>query len=179
MKILRGLVMINMLLGCSYSESNFLQDKKESVYLVKTPIYLSFDELRKPIVQVDARAIENKGVVHAYGKHLLQEEPMKGIHIIDSFRPESSISFLPIYGARDMVVRSDTLWVSSYTDRISFDLTNLNSIKQIKREEFLFATELVAWGSFDKNAVYDYREIDTSKGIIVAWNTERIEELIP
>lgn len=67
-------------------------------------------------------------------------EIRKGIHVIDNSNPASPVflSFIQIPGNGDIIIHENRLYADSYSDLISFDITDLNTIKEVERAKEIF-----------------------------------------
>lgn len=102
---------------------------------------LSFAELRQPIEMEEPKPIYENGKIILYGQYLIINEPNLGIHIIDNTTPEAPINlgFMRIPGSTDVVIQNDLLYVRSYIDLVTLDVSNMNNIKNKHRTKSVFA----------------------------------------
>lgn len=103
----------------------------------RTPIVLSFDELRAPIVVNQGQAIESNGKIVVYGDYLFINEPKKGFHIFDNSNPNSplALAFVPVVGNLDITVKNDYLYADSYIDLLVFNLETPDNPRLAYRAE--------------------------------------------
>lgn len=101
---------------------------------------ITIGDLRTGVKTEAARTLENPGKIYIKDNYLFINEIKKGIHIIDNANPASPrvLSFLAIPGNVDMAVKGNILYADSYSDMVSFDISNPLSIKEVGRVEEVF-----------------------------------------
>ena len=105
----------------------------------KQPVYISYTHLLQ-YEQQPPQPVVNAGKVMVYSNYLFLGEVNKGIHIIDisdTINPQK-ISFLKIPGNKDMVAQSARLYADNGPHLLILDLSDINHITLIKREENWF-----------------------------------------
>lgn len=104
------------------------------------PVYKTDAEMNvNPTFEV-ARQLQNPGKIYFYDKFLLINEQKKGIHIIDNSNLKSpkNVGFIKIDGNIDMAIKGDMLYVDSYDDLLSIDITSITAPKLAKRNDAVF-----------------------------------------
>jgi len=116
------------------------QCRQDVVYTKYNPIHATFEDIRSEIRSEAPRDLEQPGKIYFYQNHIFINEYQKGIHIIDNSDPENPtpISYIPILGNIDMVIKGNQLIVDNYTDLLTLDITNLNQVQLTNREENVF-----------------------------------------
>ena len=73
-----------------------------------------------------SQALKNPGKIYIYGNYIFLNEPDAGIHIIDNSQPTApkNLAFIPIPGNVDLAVTGNTLYADSYSDLVTFDISN-------------------------------------------------------
>lgn len=121
--------------GCDKIES-------KNYYHYRIPILESMSSLRLADDQIITipQPLETSGKIYVYGDYLLINEPMKGIHIYNNSDPvqPKAISFLKIPGNVDMAVNANILYVDSYVDLLTFDLSDPTKPRLLHRNEDVF-----------------------------------------
>lgn len=87
------------------------------------------------IVQTAPQPIINSGKSLLYHHYLFLSENNKGIHIIDisdTLHPVK-ISFLQIYGNKDMSAQNNRLYADNGPDLLVLDISDINQVKQVQR----------------------------------------------
>ncbi len=117
-------------------------DKCETVnnYVYYEPVYSTAAEVRAAVAQVSPRDIGSSGKIYIYGNTLFVNEPGKGVHVIDNSdkRNPVPLSFINIPGNFDIAAKGNYLYADSYIDVLTFDLTDVNDIKMVKRLEGVY-----------------------------------------
>ncbi|MBU1719890.1 MAG: hypothetical protein KKA07_12560, partial [Bacteroidetes bacterium] len=93
-----------LVLSCNKDEEGRVEQGYRPVYIDKSTALAVSSE--------SAQAIENPGKIYIYGNMILLNERYKGIHVIDNSNPKSPsvVSFIRIYGNRDMAVKANVLY---------------------------------------------------------------------
>ncbi len=137
-------------------------------YTKYTPIYVTLDELRAEVHAEAPRNLENPGKIYFYQDHIFINEIREGIHIFDNSDPENPtpISFLPLRGNLDMVVKNDQLIVDQLNDIATIDISDINQPRLLGRQIDVFNVY-----SFDQNGIlvgYDSEEV--TEDVDCDWN---------
>ena len=137
------------------------QVKNKYVYF--SPVYSTTAAIKAAVEEKPAREIKNLGKIYFKDGILFLNEVGEGIHIIDNHDPAQPrpVAFLSVPGNLDLAIQGNTLYADSYVDLVSFDISNLHSIKEISRIEGLF-TIYDTYGS----------AVDPERGVITSWKTE-------
>ncbi|MBR8537967.1 hypothetical protein KDU71_20530 [Carboxylicivirga sediminis] len=141
-------------------------DKIEETYLVNTPEYLSYEDLRASYTMKSAQSIYQPGKIYFKDQFIFINEYQKGIHIIDNSQPEQpqKLSFLEIPGNIDMAIKGTMLYADSYIDLVTLDISDINNVVEVDRDEDVFPYIIPA---FNEGIV---SEVDESKGVIVGYS---------
>jgi hypothetical protein len=153
-------------------------DRTVKVYMANVPTYTSMEAWRQqPISFAGPRALETPGKIYLYNDLLLVNELMQGVHIYDNSNPSNPINlgFLPVHANQDMAVRNNILYVDSYTDLLSFDISDPHHPHFLSRvnDVFLFENPHLLPG-YDLN--YPVVTLDPSQGVITGWSLEETTE---
>ena len=99
--------------------------------LRSVPVIHSFAEIRDSIAVLPAREMHDPGKICFQDNLLFVTEIRKGVHVIDNRDPKNPVflSFIRIPGNGDIVIYQNRLYADSYSDLISFDITNVATIK--------------------------------------------------
>jgi len=106
--------------------SNCDKEKITSTYTWYTPNYKTLTEVRANMKSSASQALKNPGKIYIYGNYIFLNESDAGIHIIDNTQPSApkNIAFIPIAGNLDLAVTGNTLYADSYSDLVTFDISN-------------------------------------------------------
>jgi len=132
------------------------------------PIYMSYDELRTTaIVTKQDQPLTKTGKIYLYQNYLLINSPNQGIHIFDNIDPANptKLTFINIPGNVDIAIKQDYLYVDSYIDLVTIDISDMNAIKEVHRVNDMFAYN--PYQNIPKG-IY-FRSIDKTKGVIIGY----------
>lgn len=112
------------------SQSSCLKDHCTRTYTIYTPVYSTLTEVRKHMKSGAAQALKQTGKLYLYGKYIFLNERERGIHIIDNSNPAApkNIAFINIPGNVDLAVKGNTLYADSWSDLVTFDISNPQEI---------------------------------------------------
>ncbi len=138
-------------------------------YTVYDPIYNSMESIRDSVKFTDSREINNPGKLNYKDGYLFISETNKGVHIIDNNNINNpiNIGFIVLPGNFDLATKGDYLYADSYLDLVVFDISNINSIKEVNRLENNFENYYLNQGLYH-----------VDQGIITGYNEEIKEEFI-
>lgn len=133
-----------------------------------TPVLKPLSEIRSAVRAEAAHTLKRPGKMYVKGNYLFINEIKEGIHIIDNSNPAapSFVSFLNIPGNGDIAVKGNILYADSYSDLIAFDISDLNTPKEVGRVNNVFQNgqfDGVWWamseanGGIQDNSVMDYK----------------------
>lgn len=100
-------------------------------------VYLTTDQFRREVTPIPDRILENPGKMYLYGQYLFINEMGRGVHVYDmstSGDPDH-VSFYPIEGNFDIVIKDGILIADNVIDLISIDITNIEVPLLINRVE--------------------------------------------
>lgn len=149
------------------------EDKFTREYMANSPIYMSYDELRASIKQVDAKDLDTTGKIYFKDDYIFIINPLQGIHIIDNSDPSNptNTTYIEIPGCIDMAAKDNILYVDSYVDMVSLDISDINSIKQVDRISDVLPYTLPPYD--DK---YPIAFIDHELGVVIGWEVKIVRE---
>ena len=132
-------------------------------YIRYDPVYKTIEELRTDISVSAAKELLQPGNINYYNGYMLINEVLEGVHIIDNRDPSNPINlaFIDIPGSRDLAVRNGVLYVDSYLDLLSIDITTPTQPVLIHREEDIFQGYIPRNGEF--NYLVDYEKTNVTE----------------
>jgi len=154
------------------------QDKYTETYMANVPVYISVEEWRANEPSIEGpEDLNDPGKIYVYNDYLFIVDRGSGIHIFNNASPASpqNLGFIQLVGCADVAVRNDVLYVDSYLDLLSFDITNPASPQFICRIE----------NAIESNAMATRSGLDESlpivnangeEGVIVAWEQKEITQ---
>ena len=104
------------------------------------PVYLSYSDLRKPVIGGAPTALTDRGKIYLYGNLLFVNQPNKGIHVFNNADPHSPVNqvFMPIPGNLDIAIKDSILYADSYVDLVAIDIGDLNNVHEVNRVQDVF-----------------------------------------
>jgi len=147
----------------------------ETIYDANVPVYLSYEELRKPVSLSASQVLEVPSKFWRTDNLLFVSDLNKGVHIYNISNPSApqELVFVNIPGVVDVAVKGNYLLADSYTDLLVIDISNPASPQEIKRLNDVFP-----YNPFkaEAKAGYPVVEPDPAKGVVVSWNIEKIKD---
>lgn len=131
-------------------------------YRTTVPFVLAVDEIRKGVASQGPQELINLGKIYVKDNYIFINELKKGLHIIDNANPQQpqNIAFLKIPGVIDIAVKDNILYVDSYMDMVTFDISDPKAIKETGRVKEVFTygvADGIAWNySPQSQRVTDY-----------------------
>ena len=147
---------------------------------VFSPIYLSYAELRTPVVAEDPVDIGTTGKIYVKDSYIYINELYEGTHVIDNTDPSSpqKIAFIPIPGNVDMAIKGTTLYADSYVDLVAIDIADpLNAVEVARIEDAFPYMTPSPWIAEDFVAGSRVETPDESIGVVVGWEHTRTERV--
>lgn len=160
---LLSLALLTLLLG------GCLQDKcARTVTMVSMePVYAQMADLRQEVGPAEARPLENPGKLYFKDQMVFIAEVNEGVHVIDNSDPAhpQNLGFIRVPGVRDMAVKGNVMYVDSYLDLVSIDISDPLNAREVGREE-----EVFPYGSWHPNLW-----ADESQGIAIRFEEQVTE----
>lgn len=129
---------------------------------VRSPIVLSFDDLRAPTTVRQPMSIGKNGKILIYNEYLFVNEPQRGFHVFDNTNPDSplALAFIPVIGNLDIAIKDDNLYADSHIDLLIFDISDIENITLSSRFQ----------GAFNPKWENIHYNLPDDAGIIVGFN---------
>jgi hypothetical protein len=114
--------------------------KVTNTFVYFDPVYSTSADVKAAVSLQPTHPLTGLGKIYFKDGYLFLNEVGKGIHIVDNRNPSmpQPLSFLNIPGNYDLAISGNTLYADSYVDLVVFDISDLNSIKEVNRVERLF-----------------------------------------
>lgn len=108
-----------------------LKDHCSRTYTLYIPVYKTLAQVRADMKSGASRSVQSPGKLYVYGNYIFLNEQEKGIHVIDNSNPAAprNISFIKIAGNVDLAVKGNTLYADSYSDLVTFDISDPKDVK--------------------------------------------------
>lgn len=144
--ILARLMIIALLLAFIGSILQGCTDKCETYYTYTEyePVTVNLQQMRNSVKMEGSQALHQPGKLYLRDPWLFISEAGEGIHIIDNSNKENPVTkaFLRIPGCFDMAVSGNILYADSYTDLLAFDITDVENIRELDRQEDIFKSRV-------------------------------------
>lgn len=140
------------------------------VYTANVPVYA--ESLDKTIVSSEPRTIDEQGKIHIRGSQIFIVKPQEGIHVLDNSNPKApvNVAFIEVPGAIDVSTNGSVMYVDSYFDLVTLDISDVKNVSEVDRDEDVFKQALPATGND-----YPMLEVDTERGIVIGWVLREVE----
>lgn len=115
----------------------------------------------------DPLPVKNLGKIYYKSPYIYVIEKGLGFHIIDNSTPSvpEPKKFVYLSGCNDIAIKGDILYADNFTDLLSIDIGDLNSIKIVNRIEGLYPAPL----NFPEGYNGYFECVDESKGMVRGW----------
>ncbi len=132
-----------------------------SEFVIYEPVYESMASFRDDVRVSESKSIDQAGKIYFKDGFLFINEPNAGIHVIDNrdISNPTPLSFIEIPGNFDIAAKGNYLYADSYVDMVVFDISDLNSISEVNRQEDIFLSTYEWDGMYQNGMVLiDYNE---------------------
>src|SRR5690242_20868076 len=133
-------------------------------YTIYKPVYETTAQLKANIKSGAPEQVENAGKIVLLRQFIFLNEVEKGIHIIDNSNPAApqNIAFVKIPGNFDLAVKGNTLYVDSYADLVTLDISDPRNVVLKKYSEnvfpFPYYSSAIAYNPQYKIASWDKKD---------------------
>jgi len=137
------------------------------------PVYLSYKELRSPVISSSPESLQKPGKIYVKNQLIFINEYLKGIHVIDNTDPTNPVPlvFIDIPGNVDMAVRNNILYADSYVDLVALDISDPHHIMETGRAKDVFPYIMPPT---DGKYAVDNSNVDQTKGVILQWEAKKV-----
>ena len=127
LQLLMTVILTASLSGCD-------KEQITRTYTYYTPVYRTLPEVRANMKSGPARPIKAAGKIYIYGNYIFLNEFDEGIHIFDNTQPAEpkNLAFIPVPGNQDLAVKGNVLYADSYSDLVTFDISDPKAVTAIK-----------------------------------------------
>ena len=131
------------------------RDQFSEVFTANTPVYMSYETLRKAVKSSAPRDLENPGKIYFKDDYIFVVEELKGVHLIDVSNPTSpqKKAFLEIPGCVDIAIKNNILYADSYIDLVALDVSDLGNIREVTRVKEVFPYTVPPAGNDYRNEI--------------------------
>ncbi len=156
------------------------KDKFTKTFQANVPIYQNYEDWRAQTIKFMApTGIKNPGKIWIKDQYLFINEPFVGVHVFDNSTPANPVNlgFLPVLSTLDIAVHNSILYVDSYTDILTFDISNPHNIEFLCRTTDVFNNNK-AQSSLGYNHDLPATNINPDLGVIIGWEQQEVTEEI-
>ena len=148
-------------------------DKYSEELSLNTPVYMDYATLRSSVKQSNPQDLVHPGKICFKDQYLIVVEYREGIHVIDVSNPANPQNkiFIEVPGCVDIALNGNYLYVDSYTDLVTIDLSDINHPKETNRVKDVFPYTVPA----ADNTNLPYASVEQDKGVVVSWEVKRVK----
>jgi hypothetical protein len=151
------------------------EDSTYKEYEGYAPVYLSYNDLRASVKEVQDVDLKNPGKIYFKDNYIFIVEELEGIHVFDNTNPASPVkkAFVKLPGVVDISISGNTMYADSYVDLVVLDVQNIDNIHETGRINDIL-TYTVPQAKTDFPTAF----IDKEKGVVIRWELKTIKERI-
>lgn len=147
-------------------------------YLANVPTTQSLEDWRQTEFSLETpRPLERPGKIYVYGTYLFVNDYLQGVHFFDNANPANPVNlgFLPVIANVDIAVKDNKMYLDSYFDLLTFDITDPMTPSLIDREEDVFTFFDYAYFP-PYNPDLPMANFDQGLSIVTGWTQEETTE---
>jgi len=148
-------------------------DKYTEVFTANSPVYMSYDDLRRAVKPAAARDLVKPGKIYFKDNYIFVVEDRQGIHIINLANPASpqKVGFIEVPGCVDLAIKQNILYADSYVDLVAIDVSDLNNIKEVARVK-----DVLPYIVPPPDNDYRMAQVDKDKGVVIDWEIKKVRQ---
>jgi len=125
------------------------EDSTYREYTGNSPVYMSYEDLRKPVSLEDNITLRNPGKIYFKDNFIFIVEEQEGIHVFDNTVPSTPVkkTFISIPGVVDIAVSGFYLYADSYVDLVVLDISDMDDISTVGRVKDVLPYTVPATGN--------------------------------
>ena len=152
------------------------EDTTYKEYKGYAPVYMSYDELRAGITELQNVDLKNPGKIYYKDNYIFIVEELKGIHVYDNTEPTSPVkkTFVKLPGVVDISISGYIMYADSYVDLVVLDIQNIDNIHEVGRLNDILPYTIPPL----PGTLFPSGNIDQEKGVVVNWELRTIREKI-
>lgn len=131
------------------------------------PIYMDYQTLRSSITVSDPRPLKDISRVYVYQGAVFLNSENQGIHVLDNSDPNNprNIAFIEIPGNTEISIRSNYMYVDSYVDLVTLNISDPQNVQEVDREQEIFPYD--AYQNIPDDIYFG--QIDESRGVVISY----------
>jgi hypothetical protein len=154
---------------------NSCEDSTYRIYTGNSPVYMSYDNLRKAVKVEQNAELENPGKIYFKDNYIFIVEELKGIHVYDNSNPASPVrkAFVNLPGVVDISISGYIMYADSFVDLVVLDVQDINNIHEAGRIK-----DILPYTVPPADNDYPLAFVDEDKGVVIDWEVEKIKEKV-
>ncbi len=154
---------------------NSCEDSTYRIYTGNSPVYMSYENLRKAVKVEQNAELENPGKIYFKDNYIFIVEELKGIHVYDNSNPASPVrkAFVNLPGVVDISISGYIMYADSFVDLVVLDVQDVNNIHEAGRIK-----DILPYTVPPANNDYPLAFVDEDKGVVIDWEVEKIKEKV-
>lgn len=139
------------------------------------PIYSGFSQAKQISYSNTPLPVMIPGNIYAKGNLIYQLEIGRGIHVIDNSTPSQAhrVGFITVNGSSQISIKGNFLYTNSYDDLVVIDISNSNSVSEIKRVTGAFPNGQYQY-YYNQPIESGYYECPRFDSAVIGWRKDSI-----
>ena len=169
------IIPIVVLIAMGFFLFNSCEDSTYRIYTGNSPVYMSYDNLRKAVKVEQNAELENPGKIYFKDNYIFIVEELKGIHVYDNSNPASPVrkAFVNLPGVVDISISGYIMYADSFVDLVVLDVQDINNIHEAGRIK-----DILPYTVPPADNDYPLAFVDEDKGVVIDWEVEKIKEKV-
>ena len=169
------IIPIVVLIVMAFFLFNSCEDSTYRIYTGNSPVYMSYDNLRKAVKVEQNAELENPGKIYFKDNYIFIVEELKGIHVYDNSNPASPVrkAFVNLPGVVDISISGYIMYADSFVDLVVLDVQDINNIHEAGRIK-----DILPYTVPPADNDYPLAFVDEDKGVVIDWEVEKIKEKV-
>lgn len=149
-------------------------DVEKYTVQVAVPVTMTIADFRASVDIIEPREIEQSGKIYTYGNYIFINDQQKGVLVVDNsnYNPVKK-KYFNIPSNTDIAIKDDVLYANSGRDLVTFDISDLENIRQLERLENVFEDSYPQIPVGVENV--DFTGFDYENEIIIGYEIETRE----
>jgi len=169
------IIPIVVLIAMGFFLFNSCEDSTYRIYTGNSPVYMSYDNLRKAVKVEQNAELENPGKIYFKDNYIFIVEELRGIHVYDNSNPASPVrkAFVNLPGVVDISISGYIMYADSFVDLVVLDVQDINNIHEAGRIK-----DILPYTVPPADNDYPLAFVDEDKGVVIDWEVEKIKEKV-
>ena len=151
------------------------EDTTYREYKGNRPVYMSYEDLRTSITEVQNVDLRNPGKIYFKDNYIFIIEELEGIHVFDNFNPSAPVkkTFVKVPGVVDMAISGNILYADSFVDLVVLDVQDIENIHEVGRVK-----DILPYTIPPTENEFPIGNVDKEKGLVAGWELGTIKERV-